>query len=144
SSSPRSATLTIADKTFTVMQDGVSCATAIAPVGPVYAPLPNSASFDWMGGTGSITVSAPADCVWTAMSNDRFLDIAAGGTGPGTITYTVAVTAVARSGTLSVAGRLFTVFQGPGFIDVQAGHQFFNFIGKLAARGVTRGCAITY
>jgi hypothetical protein len=102
----RTGTLTIAGKTFTVTQAALVCSFSISPT---------SASFPSAGGTGSIAVTATAGCAWTARSNVAWITITAGasGTGNGTVRYSVAANTVAtsRTGTLTVAGKTFTVTQ---------------------------------
>ena len=65
--------------------------------------------------TGSSTITVSSNCPWTATSNASWISIVSGasGTGNGTVTYSVAANAgaQARSGTLTVAGRTFTVTQ---------------------------------
>lgn len=68
------------------------------------------------GGSGSINVTASSrSCAWTATSNASWITITAGasGTGNGTVSYSVAVNTSSspRTGTLTVAGRTFTVTQ---------------------------------
>jgi copper-binding protein NosD/S-layer family protein len=105
---------------------------------------PGSAAFTRNGGSGSINVAAPNGCSWTAMSNAGFITInsGGGGSGNGTINYSVVgnSTPAIRSGTISVAGATFTVYQAIDFNDVPPSHMFYNEIGKLSARGVTLGC----
>ena len=100
----RGGTVTIAGQTFTVTQDS-GCAYSIAPT---------SAHAGAAGGTGSVTVTTAAGCVWTADSNDVFLHVTSGdtGSGPGTVGYSVDTNSNAgRSGTLTIAGLTFTVTQ---------------------------------
>ncbi len=64
--------------------------------------------------TGSVSVTAPIGCSWTAASNSNFLNITSGasGSGNGTVGYSVAAnTGSTRSGTLTIAGQIFTVTQ---------------------------------
>ncbi|HYO62949.1 MAG TPA: M36 family metallopeptidase [Pyrinomonadaceae bacterium] len=76
---------------------------------------PSSASVAAGGGTGSVSVTAGAGCAWTATSNASFITITAGssGSGNGTVSYSVAANGAttSRSGTLTIAGRTFTVTQ---------------------------------
>src|SRR5205807_630599 len=60
----------------------------------------------------------------------------------GTVNFTVAAstTPIRRTGTLTIAGQLYTVNQGALFNDVSPSHPFFTEIGKLSAHGVTSGC----
>jgi hypothetical protein len=106
--SPRSGTLTIASQTYTVNQAAGSCTFTISPT---------SQSVPGSGGGGSTTVTAPQGCTWTANSNNvGWLSVTSGGSGNGTAT--VNFNAIAnlntqpRTGTLTVAGRTFTVNQG--------------------------------
>ncbi|HEX8492135.1 MAG TPA: M12 family metallo-peptidase [Pyrinomonadaceae bacterium] len=104
----RTGTLTIAGRTFTVTQ-------AAAPPTCTFTISPASASFPSGGGTGSIAVTTPAGCAWTARSNVTWITVTAGasGSGNGTVGYSVAAntTTAARTGTLTVAGKTFTVTQ---------------------------------
>src|ERR1041384_1604031 len=75
-----------------------------------------SHSFIAGSGTGSVNVTAAeASCNWTAVSNDAFITITSGssGTGSGTVNYSVDAnpSASPRSGTMTIAGRTFTVNQ---------------------------------
>ncbi len=77
---------------------------------------PSSAAFDADGGDGSLSVISPAGCpAWTAVSNDAWIVVTSGasGTGNGTVEYSVASNPVAfpRTGTMTIAGRTFSVTQ---------------------------------
>jgi CSLREA domain-containing protein len=104
-----------------------------------------SQSFAANGGTGSVNVTANADCNWTATSSAGWITITAGasGAGSGTVSYAVAAHTnnSPRSATLTIAGQTFTVLQGAHFNDVPETHPFYTLIGKLSARGVTLGCS---
>ena len=106
SSIPRSGTLTIAGKTFTVNQDGVAC---------TYSILPTSRSHGPGAETGTVDVTSPEGCSWTATSNAAWITITSGsaGSGNGTAGYSVSANAspTSRTGTLTVAGQTFTVTQ---------------------------------
>jgi S-layer homology domain len=121
------------DAIVTAMAGGVSCASITQ----------TSKSVAANGGADTIAVAAPDGCAWTATSNDGFISITAGASGIGNnaVSYSVAANAgAARSGTITVAGQTFTVYQGMAFSDVPANHLFYDFIGKLSARGITQGC----
>ena len=63
---------------------------------------------------GSFDVSTATDCEWTATTTSSWLTIdSSGGTGPGSVEYTVAVNEgmATRSGTIRVEGRIFKVTQ---------------------------------
>lgn len=103
----RSGTLTIAGHTFTVNQAATPCTFTITPTAANhdYAALNNQA----------VTVTASlATCTWTATSNDAWLGIVSGvsGSGNGSVIYNVGHnTGGARTGTLTIAGHTYTVYQ---------------------------------
>jgi hypothetical protein len=106
STDPRTGTITIGGDTLTVTQAGAPCAPTISPTST------NAAA---TGVAGTITVTAPSGCDWNATSAATWITVTAGaaGTGNGTVTYVVAAnsTSVARTGTVTVAGKTFTVNQ---------------------------------
>jgi hypothetical protein len=111
STSTRQAILTIAGRSVTVTQSGT------APIPCSYSIGSSSRSTDANAGTGSVSVSAGNGCDWTAGSNASWLTITGGanGSGNGTVNYSFAAnTGPARTGTLSVAGRTFTLSQASG------------------------------
>jgi hypothetical protein len=84
--------------------------------GCTYSISPTSQSFAAGGGPGSnVTVTAGAGCAWTAVSNDSWIHITAGanGSGNGSVSYSVDanISTSQRSGTLTIAGKTFTVDQ---------------------------------
>ncbi len=103
----RTGTLTIAGQTFTLSQ--------AAPPACAYAINPSSASIGAVGGSGPpVAVSGGAGCSWTAVSSVPWILVTSGasGTGPGTVTFTVAPNAgPARTGLLTIAGENFLVSQ---------------------------------
>jgi Peptidase family C25/Putative binding domain, N-terminal len=79
-----------------------------------YSIAPASASFPASGGTSGFNISAGGSCPWTAVSNDSWitLNLPASGAGNGVISYSVAPnTGGGRAGTITVAGKSFTVTQ---------------------------------
>jgi uncharacterized protein (TIGR03437 family) len=69
------------------------------------------------GGNSSVQVTTAAGCAWTASSNAPWLSIASGtsGTGNGQVTFSAQANGgSARTGTLTIAGRTFTVTQNSG------------------------------
>lgn len=50
-------------------------------------------------------------------------------------------TSANRSGTITIAGQTYTVYQGAAFLDVDPANPFYNDIGRLSARGITVGCS---
>ena len=143
-----------ASGTYTILvRDVVASSTGsynvnLSCIGPsccVYSISPADFSFPASGGMGSVNVSTQNNCDWTATSNDAWIIINSGdsGSGNGTVTYTVTAHTDPNSrriGTLTVAGKTFTVLQGAAFLDVPETNIFYTFIGKLSARGVTLGC----
>jgi hypothetical protein len=101
----RTGTLTIGGQTFTVNQAN----------GCTYTLSSMSASFTNLGGTGSVMVTTAAGCTWTAVSNVPWITVTSGlsGNGNGTVSYAVGVNlSGTRNGTMTIAGRTFTVSQG--------------------------------
>ncbi|HEY2933345.1 MAG TPA: BACON domain-containing protein [Acidobacteriota bacterium] len=97
----------ISKKTFTATPAAVNCTFTLSAAGQ---------SFASGAATGSAGVTASdASCAWTASSNAAFITVTsgAGGTGNGTVNFSVAAntTASVRTGTLTVAGQTFTVTQ---------------------------------
>jgi hypothetical protein len=107
--SPRTGTMTVAGQTFTVNQAG-------APATCTYSISPTKMNFGRAGGTGTVNVTAPAGCSWTAVSNNTsWLTVTGGasGAGNGTVSYSVAALPGQgnRNGRLTIAGLTFSVKQ---------------------------------
>ena len=96
--------------------DGTFTTLAAPPPSCAFSISGTTESFDSSGGAGSVDVTAPAGCNWTATSNDSWITIASGasGSGNGTVKYSVAASTARapRAGTLTVAGQSLTVTQG--------------------------------
>ena len=109
STTSRTGTVTIAGRTHAVTQQGR------APVVCGYDLSPAQAEFSKDGGSGTLTVTAPTDCTWTATSSGSWLTVTAGaqGSGTNTVSYTVARSTEIpdRTATIAVADRRFTVKQ---------------------------------
>jgi hypothetical protein len=107
--------LTPAQATLLGTQDGFvmklsNCSTALTPLLGAIPGRAHSASAE----SGSIVVTAAADCNYAAVASDTWILITGTGTGTGTgaITYTVGVnTGAARTGFISVGGQKFTLTQ---------------------------------
>jgi hypothetical protein len=102
----RSATVTIAGQTHTVLQTS----------GCTYSLNPTSHSLDMNAQTPpAIAVNTISGCFWTAVSNEPWIILQSGssGSGPGTVTYRVTTNngSNPRTGTLTIAGHTFTVIQ---------------------------------
>jgi hypothetical protein len=95
-----------------------------------YSISPTSQSFGSSGGDGSVDVIAPSGCGWAATSNSpAWIMISSGsdGSGDGSITYEVLNNGNTsqRTGTISIAGKTFTVTQsgkGTGISGTWAGN----------------------
>ncbi len=94
---------------FTVNQEGTRCPAS------AYIISPLDEVRDTNPGSGSIQVTAPRDCSWTASSEQRWIDVRYSvGTGGATLPYDVRSNeGPPRSGIITVAGREFSVFQIP-------------------------------
>jgi hypothetical protein len=100
----RSGTIAVNGQIFTVNQTS----------GCNYSIDPTSQSIDAGGGTGTVAVHAGPGCTWSASSNANWLTITSGtsGSADGRVQFTATGTSGAgRSGTLTIAGRTFTVNQ---------------------------------
>ena len=130
-----SATITIVARLDCSVSNGLIVGNTAAVTSPVRDPIggnnsssvnftasnpprtitPTSASYQADGGSGSVSVTAPAGCGWQAVSNASWIIIDSGssGTGNGTVGYTVAAngTGSARMGTVTIAQLTFTVNQ---------------------------------
>jgi uncharacterized protein (TIGR03437 family) len=102
--SQRQGRLRIAEQIFTVTQAGAACAYVISPA---------SANVPAAGGSSSVNVTALNGCNWTATSNDSWLSVTGAGSGNGVANYTAQANASAnqRQGSLTIAGKIFTVTQ---------------------------------
>jgi uncharacterized protein (TIGR03437 family) len=117
----------------------VNCAPSIAST---------SQSFTGAGGTGSVDVTNGGGCTWSAFSNVPWINVTSGATGTGNsnANYSVIVnlTTSARTGTLSIGGRTFTVTQAAGqpelAIDDGQPEQFLGAggTGTLTVNAVNR------
>lgn len=109
----------------TVDAAGTTCTYSIAPT---------SATAPAIGGLSTVNVMTTTGCAWMATSNAAWLNITAGtpGNGNGSITYSIATnTGAARSGTLTIAGQIFTVNQdAAGGPVVRAKKSDFDGDGK--------------
>ena len=89
---------------LTLTGGGAPCTFSIAA---------SSSSFPSTGGNGSVAVTAPSGCAWTAVSNASWITVTTGasGSGNGTVGYSAApnTSGSPRSGTITIAGQTFTV-----------------------------------
>jgi trimeric autotransporter adhesin len=124
----RSGTITIGGATLTVNQAGAPCVPSIDS---------SSQSMAGPGGTGTpVAVTAATGCVWTSTSNAAWLTITAGasGIGNGTVGFHVAPnTLTSRTGTLTIAGRAFTVDQAACTYEIDRTSQTIGGDGSAGA-----------
>ncbi|MCX8031517.1 MAG: carboxypeptidase regulatory-like domain-containing protein [Thermodesulfovibrionales bacterium] len=95
-----------------------------------YSISPTSQTFPKEGGIGTVNVITNSDCSWTAQSNISWITITSGnaGSGNGTLSYSVASNSGgSRTGTLTIAGKTFTVSQ--------AGSSVFSISGTITRSG---------
>ena len=109
--SSRTGSLKIACLTFTITQQAErsGCTYSISAASNTFGPAPAS---------GTVNVTTDSDCSWTASTNSGswdWLGISSGdkGSGNGTVNYYVLAnkTGHVRTGTLTIAGKTFTVTQ---------------------------------
>ena len=107
SGTARQASLTVAGQTVAVTQtDG--CAYGISP---------SSQSVGAGASSGTVSVTTSAGCPWSASSGASWITISSGssGSGSGQVGYAVAANSgPARQGSLTIAGRTFTISQESG------------------------------
>jgi len=105
--SSRTGTISVADRTFTISQDGTpSCSWVV---------YPHSESYSSSGGTGTISVATRFGCQWSASESLSWVTITSGNSSnvSGTVEYSVSANnaTITRTGTISVAGDIFTISQ---------------------------------
>ncbi len=104
----RSGTITAAGLTFTVNQAGTNC----------YTLNTTGQNFGSTGGSGSVGFTASNGlCSWTATPNNNWITLTGptSGLGGGSVSFSVAAnTGPTRTGTITIAGQLFTVTQANG------------------------------
>ena len=92
---------------------GIAIAPASGAPQCTFSLSSTSASFSSAGGTGSVNVTAPAGCAWTAVSNQGWSQITGGASGSGNGTVTFSVNANGGNnpltGTLTIASQTFTI-----------------------------------
>jgi hypothetical protein len=100
----RTGTVTVADRTIAVTQAS-GCTFTISPT---------AQTFGVSGGNGVVDVTTAAGCPWQALNQLNWVSIRSGesGSGSGSVVYTVQPLVVGkRSGSMTIAGRTFTISQ---------------------------------
>ena len=104
SADARTGTIDISGNTFTVYQTGYEATIT-----------PTSGTADYEGGSGTIEVTVDAGVSWSAKANVDWLSVTpTSGLSIGSVTYTIAAYTngtTPRTGTLTVAGKTFSVTQ---------------------------------
>jgi len=111
---------------------------------------PVSQSYTASGGTGSVSVSTASSCGWTAASSASWLTVTAGagGTGPASVSFSVAANtgSTSRTATLAVGGQVFTVTQSGavGSYSISASAGSGGTISPLGTSSVANGGSKSY
>jgi hypothetical protein len=102
----RSATLSVAGQTITVLQ-GEGCDATVTP---------SAVTVDAAGRSDTLQVNAAAGCTWIAEPSQAWISLTPSrGSGPGAVNFTVARnTGSRRDGAITVAGRTVTIVQASG------------------------------
>ena len=134
SSIVRTGTVNVANKTFTVQQNGTGCSYLFSPT--------IGTSIGAVGGTESFSVMTQNGCNWTASKNSGWLTITSGsGTGNGIVTYQLNnnTSPSARSGRITINGLIYVVKQnGTGLSKIgvsTGGSWYFDMNGNGAWDG---------
>jgi hypothetical protein len=93
-----------------------------------YGLTPASAALPTAGGSGLVSVTAPAGCFWQARSQAPWISTLGSGGGSGSVGYYVAAnTGGPRSGSIDIAGQAFTITQAaaPCTYSISPGHAAF-------------------
>jgi len=105
----RTGTLKVAGNVITIRIDG------LGPEPCTVDLTPSSAAFSHEPASGSITVTSPAHCSWSARSNVAWLTIASGASGSGSGIVTFAIDrngdTAPRTGVITIVNRTFVVTQ---------------------------------
>jgi hypothetical protein len=111
---------------------------------------PDAQSFGSSGGAGTVSLSAGTGCSWTAFSNASWVIVTSNSSGSGSSAVYFSVTpnsSSSRSGTLTVAGKTFTVNQqgsSPSAFTINASAGANGTISPPGAVTVTAGAGQTF
>jgi Zn-dependent metalloprotease len=110
--------------------------------GCTYSLQPSSQIFIASASSGSFNIVTSSNCSWTAISNASWLTTNSSGSGNGTVNYLVAAnTGNSRTGTLTVGGQTFSVFQSAG--NGSGCPQNSISLGQTVNATLTTGCVFT-
>ena len=108
-----SANTAATSRTGSITAAGLTLQIAQAPVPCTYTVSPGVTTSTVSGFTGTLSVTAPAACSWSAVSNVGWITVQVGavGIGNGKVSYTVALNTgtATRSGSLAVAGTTLAI-----------------------------------
>jgi hypothetical protein len=122
----------------------------VAYPGCTFSITPQSQNFGSSGGAGTVSLSAGTGCSWTAVSNAPWILISsnANGSGSTTVYFSVASnSSSSRSGTLTVAGKPFTVNQegsSPSVFTISATAGANGTVSPQGAVTVAAGAGKTF
>ena len=124
-----------------------SATATISATNPGIMLSPTSQSFPREGGQGYVSVNAGNGCTWSSMSDDSWVTITySSNCCYGNVNYTVAPNpGPPRSGTMTIAGQLFTVNQAGCVLTLDRNHESFAGNGGAGTVNVaaTAGCGWT-
>lgn len=111
------ANTTGAQRTGALLVGGVTVPFTQAANSCTYSVTPTSFNVGAIGATTALSVTSGASCSWTAVSNVSWITITSGasGSGIGGVNFVVAANpGLARTGTMTVAGKTVTFSQAAG------------------------------
>ena len=109
------------------------------PAACTYSISPTSQLAGSSGGLGTVSVTTSPGCAWTVASNASWITLTSNSsvTGPGTVNYWVSANSgtTSRTGTMSIAGKTFTVTQsGSSWVFCANEGQLCSFTGTRSVR----------
>jgi len=122
------------------------------PAACTYVISPASQSTGSSGGPGAVSVTTSSGCAWTVASNVSWITVTSNSsvTGPGTVNYSVSAISgtASRTGTMSIAGRTFTVTQsgsgsGSSWVFCANENQLCSFTGTKNVRYGANGVYVS-
>ena len=109
-----------------------ACTIGISPV---------NASYGANSDSGTISITTPDSCDWTAVSNDDWIVVTSGssGSGNGVVEYTVAANSAEteRTGTVTIGSKTFTIKQTGLYNTVLSLGESWNLISIFQTPSVT-------
>ena len=137
SGGPRTASVKIADQTFSASQAGASCSYTLSPASQAFSPD---------GDTGTFTVNTGSGCSWNAVSSAGWLTVTSGasGVGNGTVSLNAAAnTGGSRVASVTVGGQAFTGSQAAAAAPVGWSNQDIGAVGVAGSTSQSPSGVIT-